>query len=329
MRDTIENFIKEYPNRQQVQMMNAWLENNKPGKFQFTGLVDPTDGTVITPQATVDYGYNWFSLTEGPAIIRTTRYDKFFSVSIFDMLHNTPAVIVQPQKPILLMRPGQSVPPGDYHVVKLETDQGLAFTRMVVVNNMDEVRELSRSITMEGGQGDMRRAVERFSPHIEQAALALLAAALPIVTKVAEEPFGRQSGEIGDITLAAAVMIGQLGTPADTVRYRAIMTDAQGEPFNGEHTYVLTVPAGIVHPNGYYSITVYGTDNKLLIPNAKKIYDRTTYTSEQNTDGTYTVTLSPAGDGLNGIPTGKPFYALLRAYVPVQGADMTVGIEKR
>ena len=98
---------------------------------------------MVTPQATVDYGYNWFSLSEGPAIILTPQYDKFFSVSIFDMKHNIPAVIVNPDKPILLLRPGQPIPEGDSYTVKLETDQGLAFTRMVVVDNMDQVRKLS------------------------------------------------------------------------------------------------------------------------------------------------------------------------------------------
>jgi hypothetical protein len=288
---------------------------------------------VITPQATVDYGYCWFSLSEGPAIVHTPQYDRFFSVSVFDMLHNVPAVIVHPQKPILLLRPGQSAPQGsslgDYDVVHLETDQGLAFTRMVVVDNLHEVRELSRSVRMQGGQGDMRRVVERFSPPVEEAALAILAAAIPHVTAVTVEPFGKRSGDIGDLTLAVTVMLGQLGTPPDTVQYRAILTDEAGEPLNGEDTYVLTVPAGIVHEQGYYSITVYGSDNKLLIPNDKKIYDRTTYSSQQNADGTYTVTLSPAGDGINGIPTGKPFYAILRAYVPVEGADLTVRVEKR
>lgn len=112
MRDTIENYIKEYPNQEQVKMMNSWLENHAPGTFKFTGLVDPADDTVVTPQATVDYGYSWFSLTAGPATLQTPQYDKFFSVSIFDMLHNVPAVIVHPQKPILLVRPGQSAPPG-------------------------------------------------------------------------------------------------------------------------------------------------------------------------------------------------------------------------
>ncbi len=69
--DTIENYIREYPNQEQVRMMKAWLKKNEKRTFQFTGLVDSTDDTVITPQATVDYGYNWFSLSEGPATIRT------------------------------------------------------------------------------------------------------------------------------------------------------------------------------------------------------------------------------------------------------------------
>ena len=52
-------------------------------------------------------------------------------------------------------------------MVTLETDQGLALTRMVVIDNMKEVRALSKSITMEGGRGDMTRNVQRFSPQIE------------------------------------------------------------------------------------------------------------------------------------------------------------------
>ena len=137
--DSIEDYIKEYPNQEQVKMMRAWLEHNSPGTFAFTGLVDPSDTTVVTPQATVDYGYNWFSLSEAPAVLHTPRYERFFSVSIFDMLHNVPAVIVNPEKPIVLMRPDQTAPAGDFHVVVLETDQGLALTRMVVVGNEDEV----------------------------------------------------------------------------------------------------------------------------------------------------------------------------------------------
>ena len=48
-----------------------------------------------------------------------------------------------------------------------------------------------------------------------------------------------------------------------------------------------------------------------------------------NDDGTYTITLSPSGDGKNGIPTGKDFYDILRSYVPSPGATMKVRVEKQ
>ncbi|TDJ43866.1 MAG: DUF1214 domain-containing protein [Gammaproteobacteria bacterium] len=325
--DTVENYIREYPNQEQVRMMNAWLQENEKGAFQFTGLVEPTDATVVTPQATVDYGYNWFSVSDGPAIIQTPRYERFFSVSIFDMKHNVPGVFVNPEKPILLRRPDQPAPEGDFHEVVMETDQGIAFTRMVVVDNMDEVRALSREIVMDGGKGDMTRNVQRFSLEIEERALNIFEAIVPLVDT--DKLFGQVSGDVGELHLAAGVFQGQLGTPSHVVRYGLLVTDNDGQFFNGTDTYVLTVPAGIVHDYGYYSITIYGTDNKLLIPNELNRYDRTTYSSEPNPDGTYTVTLSPDGSGTNGIPTRKPFYAVLRAYVPVSGADLTVSVEKQ
>lgn len=76
--DTVEEYLREYPNQEQVKMMNAWLEKYEKGTFQFTGLVDPSDATVVTPQATVNYGYNWFSVSDGPAIINAVKYGKFF-----------------------------------------------------------------------------------------------------------------------------------------------------------------------------------------------------------------------------------------------------------
>lgn len=323
--DTISEYIREYPNQEQAKMMNAWLEKHEKGTFNFTGLVDPNDATVVSPQATVDYGYNWFSISDGPAIVKCPRYDKFFSVSIFDMKHNTPAVIVNPDKPLLIKRPGQKLPEGDYYVVELETDQGLVFTRMVVIDNMEKVRELSKQFVMEGGKGDMTRNVQRFSPAIEKRAMAVIDAVVPLP----DTCFGKKSGDVDFLALAFCVRIGQLGTPADTVRYFAQSTDDDDQPLKGDATYTVTVPAGLVQDKGYYSVTVYGTDNKLLIPNDKKIYDRTTYTSKQNEDGTYTLTLSPSGEGENGIPTGKDFYAILRAYLPKPGAAMRLKIKKQ
>jgi hypothetical protein len=326
-RDTVEHYIHEFPHQEQVKMMTAWLEKHRPGTFNFTGLVDPDDATVITPQATVDYGYCWFSLSEGPAIVRTPSYRYFFSVSIFDMHHNVPAVVAHPARPILLIRPGQAIPDGDYEVVELETDQGLVLTRMVVVDNLADVEGLRPGITMEGGDGDMHRPVARFSPAVEKSAQAIIAAAIPHINPATA--FGRRSTDTGDITRAAAVMLGQLGTPSDTVRYVPILTDEDSAPLNGTDTYEVTVPAGIVRDDGYFSVTVYGADNKLLIPNELGVYDRTTYTAELQADGTAVITLSPTGSGRNSIPTGKPFYGILRAYQPVHGAQLKPTVRKR
>lgn len=325
--DTVEDYIQAYPNQEQVRMMSIWLADNAAGTFSFTGLVDPSDATVITPQATVNYGYNWFSLSNGPAILTTPSYDRFFSVSIFDMKHNVPAVIVNPDKPILLTRPGFEVPDGDYTVVELETDQGVVLTRMVVVDNLEEVMSLSEQIVMQGGDGDMNRPVQRFSEGVRERAEHVISAMVEVLNP--DEAFGTVSGDVGALSLAAGIMQGQLGTPPETVRYALSLTDDNGEPFKGDATYEVTVPAGIVEDEGYFSVTAYGTDNKLLIPNEQGRYDRTTYSADPNDDGTYTITLSPDGSGANGIPTGKDFYLITRAYVPVPGAANQPEVTKK
>lgn len=87
-------------------------------------------------------------------------------------------------------------------------------------------------------------------------------------------------------------MQGQLGTPSGTVRGALILSDSDGAALTGEDTYTVTVPAGIVRGSGYFSVTVYGADNTLLIPNALGVYDRTTYSSEAEPDGTYSITLA-------------------------------------
>ena len=324
--DTVEEYIREFPNQEQVKMMQAWLQKYDKGTFQFTGLVDPNDSTVVTPQATVNYGYNWFSVSNGPAIINTPKYDKFFSVSIFDMKHNVPAVIVNPDKAILIKRPGQTIPKGDFHIVSLETDQGVVLTRMVVVNNLKEVMQLSKNIVMQGGKGDMVRNVQRFSADIEKNALSVIDTVVSYANP--DIVFGKVSGDVSFLNLAAGVKLGQLGTPVDNVRYGTILADENGQPLNGKDTYIVTVPAQLYLKGGYYSVTLYGADNQLLIPNDKNIYDRTSFSSTPNSDGTYTLTLSPEGKGKNGIPTGKAFYGILRAYVPNPNASMKVKVVK-
>jgi len=90
----------------------------------------------------------------------------------------------------------------------------------------------------------------------------------------------------------------------------------------------LIIAPGIVHENGYFAVTLCGPDNKWFLPNDKKNCDRTTYTSKQDTDGTYTVTLRPSGEGLNGAPTREPFHGILRARQVVEEAHQA-GRSKR
>ena len=319
--DTIEAYLKEYPNQQQVIMMNKWLKKNEKGTFWFTGYVTPTDHTVITPQANVDYGYSWFSVSSGPAILSVPKYEQFFSVAIFDMRHNTPLVIRNPVKPILIIRPGQVPPKGDFTIVNLETDQGLVFTRMLISNNLDEIKKLRKDIRLKGGRGDMNRNVQKFSARIEQQAMAVVDALTPLVSP--DDMFSHTTGESGFISLATGVHIGQLGTPVGTVRYNVISKDSKDTFFSGKNNYVLTTPADMYEKGGYFSVTLYSKKTKLLMPNDKKIYARTSDNSKINKNGTYTISINPKGDGINGLPTaGEDFYLVIRAYVPTPDVDL-------
>lgn len=322
--DNVLNYIEEYPIQQQFKKMNSWLENNKIGTFNFSGLLD-SETKARNVQASIDYGSNWFSISDVPAIIQVPNYDKYFSVAVYDMNHFVPAVIVNPTNPILIIRPDQKIPKGEFTIVELETDQGLIITRMAVANNLDEVKQLRTSIKMEGGNGTINYESKTFLERTIKWGNALIDASNPYVKLV----YPKKSGEVDPITLATVVKRAPRGVPSDAAKYSVITTDEDGLPLKGNITYELTVQSNIVRKGGYTSITVYGVDNRLLIPNNKKIYDRTSYTSKQNDDGTYTITLSPNGEGLNGIPTGKPFYAILRAYEPIESADLKIIVTKK
>ena len=80
---------------------------------------------------------------------------------------------------------------------------------------------------------------------------------------------------------------------------------------------------------GCSSVTLYETNNKLLIPNDLKIDDRTIFSSEPKQDETITITLSPNGRKKTELQTGKHFYGILRTYVQAPDAIMKVKIEKQ
>ncbi|WP_282154189.1 DUF1254 domain-containing protein [Ruegeria atlantica] len=238
-------------------------------------------------------------MSDGPAIIHAPTYNRFFRISIFDINHNTYAVIVNPDLLILITRPGQPIPKGSYgHVVNLETDQGLVSTRMLVDENLGEVPGLGKSITMDGGKGDMNRNVQRFPSEIEWQALEIIDS-IVLNGSSPSVSFGKRSSDVGELSLAAGGQQGQLDTPPDAVGYNALFTDTQGEPFNGEDSHKVTVPVEIVRDDGYLSITVYGPNDKLLISNDQNGYDRTTFLSGTNEDESHTVTHSRDDSGEN------------------------------
>ena len=70
------------------------------------------------------------------------------------------------------------------------------------------------------------------------------------------------------------------------------MTSIHDANLSGQDTYELTVPQSIVKGDGYFSITVYDGDSKLLIPNDLGVCDRTTYSAEPESDGTYRIIIS-------------------------------------
>ena len=47
----ISEYLHWYPTIKQVEMLDMWLENYKPGEWQISGIVTAEDRTVVTVQA--------------------------------------------------------------------------------------------------------------------------------------------------------------------------------------------------------------------------------------------------------------------------------------
>ncbi|WP_281612989.1 DUF1214 domain-containing protein [Flammeovirga sp. SubArs3] len=319
----IQEYIKWYPAIKQIEMRNQWLEKNKYGEWQISGLVTSDDRTVITPQADVNYGYSWFNITDKPVVITMPEYDKYFAMSIFDMNHFS-QVVLAPEKPVVVRLPHQKSPIEDANEIVLNTNQGLIFTRQVVVNNESEVVELAKKITISGGGGDAPFIVPDFSEEEVAAGNAIIQEYA--LTKVvnARKLFGTTYEGIGDLDRAAGVFLGQLGTQSYIVDYQQYLKDQYGESLNGQDNYEITIPTAALMKNdkGYWSVTVYSMEDRYLIPNKNNTYVVNSYTAKPNADGTVTVRINPKGEGVNAIPNaGKKFYAVFRVYEPIIGLE--------
>ena len=177
-----------------------------------------------------------------------------------------------PTKPILLKRTSQAIPEGGFEVVEPETVQGLVLTRMVVIENLNAVIASRCQFQMNGGKGDIKRECKQFNPETEKNAQVVIDAVITSINP--DDAFARVSGDVSFLKLAAGVKLDQLGMPSGSIRYGTILGDDTDVALRGDVTYVRTVPVGLYNPGGYFSVTLYGADNKLLIPNALKIYDR-------------------------------------------------------
>ena len=315
----IAEYIHWYPAIEQVRMRDEWLAEYSPGEFQLSGMVTSKDRTVITPQADVNYGYSWFNISKEPVVITMPAYDKYYSLSVFDMNHFM-EVFVMPEKPVVVRLSSQKSPIEDAHEIVLQTYQGLVFTRQVVVDNEAEVLKLAEEITISGGGGNKPFIVPSFT-EAEAAAGDEIIQEYALKVPNARKLFGSTNEGVGDLDRAAGVFLGQLGTQAWTVDYAQYVADQNGEALTGEASYQVVVPADlplIADDKGYWSLTIYSMKDRYLIPNDKGRYVISSYKAKKNTDGSITINVNPDGKGTNALPTaGQPFYGVFRVYQPI------------
>jgi len=315
----VAEYIKWFPAIKQVEMRDAWLKEYKMGEWQFTGSVTAKDKTVVTPQAGTNYGYTWFNISNEPLVITMPKYDKYYSLSVFDMNHFM-EVRVMPDKPIVIRLPHQKSPIKDALEIVLQTYQGLAFTRQVMVDNEQEVMDLAKKIKMSGGGGDAPFVVPSFSQAVQDAGFKK-------INDLVEE--GKDTDKFfvspyeggGDLDRAAGALGGQLGTQARYVQYGPLVFDQNKELLNGKASYEIIVPKeGLLkNEKGYWTVTIYSFEDRFLIPNEKNIYDITSYNAKPNPDGTYTIRINNEGTGENAIPSnGVDYYGVFRVYEPVK-----------
>jgi hypothetical protein len=318
----ITEFIHWYPAREQAKMRDQWLSKYQPGEWQFSGKVTSDDRTVVTPQADVNYGYSWFNISNQPLVISMPNYDKYYSLSVFDMNHFM-EVYVKPKKPVVIRLPHQKSPIKEAHEIVLQTYQGVALTRQVIVDNAEEVMALANEIKIEGAGGDFPFIIPMFTEEEIKAGMEEIQAYMPRV-KGGSQLFGSAYEGVGDMDRAAGVLIGQLGTQARYANYRLYNVDNNGDPLNGTAAYQITVPKEGMFKNkdGYWSLTVYNAEDKYLIANDKEVYNASFYSAMRNADGSVTVRINPEGIGENAIPNaGKNWYCVLRVYEPLENIE--------
>lgn len=118
---------------------------------------------------------------------------------------------------------------------------------------------------------------------------------------------------------AVGTLLGQWGLPPVEAAYRKSQKDSKGIPLNGKNEYTMRFKAPDV--SEFWSVTVYGLDNKLMAKNALNRHSRGDRTLTEDSEGYYTIILSSdvkkyGGKG-NFLPIPKKdFYLVMRLYGP-------------
>ncbi|WP_039988890.1 DUF1254 domain-containing protein [Vibrio owensii] len=123
---------------------------------------------------------------------------------------------------------------------------------------------------------------------------------------------------------AEGTYLGQWGLPPIEASYRKTDFDTKGEKLDGsKHDYVMRFKAPNV--SEFWSVTIYGSDNRLMAKNALNRHSRGDRSMQPDADGYYTIHMSSDtksnADDPNYLPVPeKPFYAIMRFY----GADEAI-----
>ena len=111
--------------------------------------------------------------------------------------------------------------------------------------------------------------------------------------------------------------------PGAASAYLTGLRDAAGQPFSGQKSYRLQVPAD-VPVRDFWSVIAYSMKTKSMIPNPVRAglssYDKPRM--RMNADGSVDLYLGPqppVGKETNWIPTGEDFFLLFRLYGPAEG----------
>jgi len=129
----------------------------------------------------------------------------------------------------------------------------------------------------------------------------------------------------------AGADVGLFGNSADEATYFNYVVDSEGKPANGaRHSYTVHFAKDQLPPaDAFWSLTLYDTKTKLLVPNHKKRYvinSRMLPNLKLDADGGLTLALQhhepPKAEQSNWLPAPPgPFYAVLRVYLPKPEAN--------